>query len=61
VHHCLEKNPDVRLQSAHDLAFDLEVALTSIVEAPAAAPQSAWRALSRAAVRTRLATLLNLI
>src|SRR4029077_7523000 len=24
VHHCLEKSPEQRFQSAHDLAFDLE-------------------------------------
>ena len=39
VRHCLEKNPEARFHSAHDLAFDLD-ALTAISEpiAPAALP-----------------------
>ena len=46
VHHCLEKNPEGRFQSSHDLAFDLE-ALTG-VSAPAVtanfyAPARNWK------------------
>ena len=46
VHHCLEKNPEGRFHSSHDLAFDLE-ALTG-VSAPATtagfyAPQRNWK------------------
>src|SRR5450432_1780785 len=46
VHHCLEKNPEGRFNSSHDLAFDLE-ALTG-VSAPATtagfyAPQRNWK------------------
>ena len=46
VHHCLEKNPEARFHSSHDLAFDLE-ALTG-VSAPATtagfyAPQRNWK------------------
>ncbi len=38
VRHCLEKNPERRFQSAHDLAFDLEAAsATSGLSAPAVA------------------------
>ena len=29
VHHCLEKEPATRLQTAHDLAFALEAAVTT--------------------------------
>ncbi len=36
VRHCLEKNPEERFHSAHDLAFDLEA--LSDVSAPALAP-----------------------
>jgi serine/threonine protein kinase len=36
VHHCLEKNPEERFRSAHDLAFALETASSS--SSPAAAP-----------------------
>lgn len=36
VHHCLEKNPERRFQSAHDLVFDLRAVLSgSEVSAPA--------------------------
>src|SRR5262245_29490567 len=39
VRHCIEKNPERRFQSAHDLAFDLEaVSGTSGVAVGAAAP-----------------------
>jgi len=46
VHHCLEKNPEARFHSSHDLAFDLE-ALTG-VSAPATtagfyAPARNWK------------------
>ncbi|MEO6213639.1 MAG: hypothetical protein ABIP65_08440, partial [Vicinamibacterales bacterium] len=46
VLHCLEKNPEERFQSAHDIAFNLESASgTSATRALAlpAAPSSAWR------------------
>jgi hypothetical protein len=40
VRHCLEKNPEERFHSAHDLAFDLE-ALSGISAASAAAARTA--------------------
>src|SRR5215831_14392634 len=40
VRHCLEKNPEQRFHSAHDLAFDIEaLSGTSGQAAPAAAPR----------------------
>ena len=45
VRHCMEKNPEQRFHSAHDLAFDLE-ALSDVVS-PASAPRPA-----RATLRT---------
>ena len=46
VHHCLEKNPSRRFQSARDLAFGLE-ALSDVGSAPAAAIAPPRRSLSR--------------
>ncbi|HEY7575606.1 MAG TPA: protein kinase, partial [Thermoanaerobaculia bacterium] len=37
VRHCLEKNPELRFHSAHDLGFDLEAVSTASGTAPAAA------------------------
>ncbi len=57
VRHCLEKNPEQRFQSAHDLAFDLEALLgvsaaaTRVVAVPVGAPR---RWLPIAAVATAL-------
>jgi len=42
VRHCLEKNPEQRFHSAHDLAFDLE-ALSGTSAIPGAAPLGAAR------------------
>jgi Tol biopolymer transport system component len=49
VRHCLEKNPERRFHSAHDMAFDLE-ALSGVSTPPGAAsvavpgrPRSQWR------------------
>src|SRR6266542_2985495 len=47
VRHCLEKNPEARFHSAHDLAFDLES--LSGLSAPAAQPVPATAAPSRRA------------
>jgi len=41
VRHCLEKDPERRFHSAHDLAFDLEA--LSDVSAPALAPAAKLR------------------
>ena len=44
VQHCLEKNPEERFQSAHDVAFNLEsTSGTSTARAMPAPPPSAWR------------------
>ncbi len=48
VRHCLEKNPEERFHSAHDLAFDLEA--LSGISAPAAAPFPAVRTRTRRGV-----------
>ena len=42
VRHCLEKNPEERFHSAHDLAFDLE-ALTSVSTPATAVMDLGWR------------------
>jgi Tol biopolymer transport system component len=42
VRHCLEKNPEERFHSAHDLAFDLE-ALTSVSTPATAVVDLGWR------------------
>ncbi len=61
VRHCLEKNPEARFHSAHDLAFDLEalsgVSVTSASSvAGAPAPQRLpWRAVAVAAAGALLA------
>jgi Tol biopolymer transport system component len=44
VRHCLEKNPEERFHSAHDLAFDLQALSGS---SPAAAAPAAGQAMSR--------------
>jgi Tol biopolymer transport system component len=49
VRHCLEKNPEQRFHSAHDLAFDLE-ALSGVSGAAAAAPAAAARSLRTSTV-----------
>jgi eukaryotic-like serine/threonine-protein kinase len=57
VRHCLEKNPEERFHSAHDLAFDLETmsgisapALTHIAEPPAGAKRRPWPLLAGTAL-----------
>jgi eukaryotic-like serine/threonine-protein kinase len=56
VHHCLEKDPTARFQTAHDLAFNLDVCLRSILDV---APRKV-RDFSRGLLRGRLATLFHL-
>src|SRR5262249_12626970 len=59
VRHCLEKNPEQRFHSAHDLAFDLEA--LSGVSAPRVAPTAVSapsRTLAKAPVWVALATLI---
>src|SRR5262249_5547448 len=44
VHHCLEKNPEERFHSAHDVAFDLETLTSaSTTSAPVRAASSSGR------------------
>ncbi|HUJ25286.1 MAG TPA: serine/threonine-protein kinase, partial [Myxococcales bacterium] len=40
VHHCLEKQPDARVQSARDLVFQLETVLSGGVAEPPAPPKT---------------------
>src|SRR6185436_16527073 len=61
VRHCLEKSPEERFHSAHDLAFDLE-ALSGLSGAAASAsgaaaearPRPSWRTLVGAVLATAL-------
>jgi Tol biopolymer transport system component len=50
IRHCLEKNPEERFRSAHDLAFALETVSGSSVSSPMALPLST----ARASVRRRV-------
>ncbi|MGH9368185.1 MAG: protein kinase domain-containing protein [Thermoanaerobaculia bacterium] len=43
VRHCLEKDPEQRFRSAHDLAFDLEALSDGLAVAPAGRPARAAR------------------
>src|SRR6476619_2419553 len=43
VHHCLEKDPEARFHSAHDLAFQLQFPATDEVSGIAAAPAAKRR------------------
>jgi eukaryotic-like serine/threonine-protein kinase len=59
VRHCLEKNPEERFHSAHDLAFDLEalsgVSGTSVAPAPAGVRRRpSWALLAGAVAATAL-------
>jgi serine/threonine-protein kinase len=66
VRHCLEKNPEQRFHSAHDLAFDLET-LSSVSGqtergAPAGRPSRAqWALLAGAAVAAALAVVASVL
>ncbi len=50
VRHCLEKNPEQRFHSAHDLAFDLEALSTASTPGTAVSPTSLRRRLPRGAL-----------
>ncbi len=52
VRHCLEKSPDERAHSAHDLAFDLESLLDGVLGPLAARPCRASRSAAPAAGRS---------
>jgi Tol biopolymer transport system component/predicted Ser/Thr protein kinase len=62
VRHCLEKNPEERFHSAHDLAFDLEalsgISTTSAAAVPSTAPRRRRRALVALAAAAALAAVL---
>ena len=60
VRHCLEKKPSARFQSAHDLAFSLDLALRWINESRSASARVAWRAFSRAVLPNAVAAMLQL-
>jgi Tol biopolymer transport system component len=50
VRHCLEKSPEQRFHSAHDLAFDLEALSTASTPGAAVSPTSLRRRLPRGAL-----------
>jgi serine/threonine protein kinase len=60
VRHCLEKNPDERFQSAHDLGFDLE-SITSSVSTAANSPIAVPTAKSKYAVALGLGLLFTVL
>ena len=59
VHHCLEKDPAARFQSAHDLAFTLDSIRRQIGDG--AKPRAAAWPLVASALRSRLANLISLL
>ncbi len=61
VHHCLEKDPAARFQTAHDLAFSLESVRRQAHEPVRARASAAWRPLVGSLMRGRLATFFNLL
>ena len=48
VHHCLEKDPEARFHSAHDLAFQLQMPATDEISGIAAAPSPKRRSVPTA-------------
>ena len=60
VHHCLEKKPAARFQSALDLAFNLDLALRSLGDERPIRVAAAWQALSSAVLRRSLAAVVSL-
>jgi serine/threonine protein kinase len=62
VRHCLEKNPEARFHSAHDVAFDLEAISTlSGSGTVAAVPDRPGASLRRVALAIALVTLLGIV